>query len=425
MSSLCIHVLNVGQGDCIVLEYTENEDKKIWGVVDCFESGDNTKTSPLKFLKDKKRKVKKLTFVCLTHPDKNHYIGMLEILKYFNEEDRETDEFWDFGLDKEKLELLIGQSKDKESSAELLLLYGFVNEKKPTREMEYRICVREWQHSIQIRNNENFVADVTTSQDLNVSNSLALRPIRIRALSPIPVDIRTYFSSSTKKPKKHQLCVVLVVMFGDKNILLAADAVNWLKILEDWNQYCKAEKINEKFDFIKVSHHGSKHGNYERLWKRFTKKEKTVAIISSGCKRKMPHPDTLEDILLSKVKLYSTNLWDFSKIVSGNSAQEFRRSGCITPKMLERLRDVFSPKRKKRLKDCADYCRHHLQEFLKEGRISQAYFKGLTNLLDEQIKTPSPYSPRYHGNCSITFSDGSDCKVVTQSRKPHISFCDE
>lgn len=390
MCSLTIHTFNVGQGDCIVLEYKEDEDKKIWGVVDCFESGDDTKTSPLEFLKDKERKIKRLEFVCLTHPDKDHYVGMLEILNYFNTGDRKIDKFWDYDLDKKRLEFLKDKSKDKKASDELSLLYEFVEEKDRKKEMVHDFCVRHSEPPIE--------------------------GITIRALSPIPKEIEKYYGSSAEKPDKHKLCIVLVIMLKEKNILLGSDASTWIDILDGWLEYCRVkQRKNVKFDFVKVSHHGSKYVDYGELWKEYIKEDKTVAVISTGCKRALPHPDVLRTILSHKVRLYSTNLWDFSKVVSRGSAEDFLKDGCLTSEMLEEW--------KRQYKSISDKKRD-LQKRFQDRLISPTVYNGLRDLLEKWAhRILSPCQPYYHGNCAIRFSDGDDCEVGTQSGKPHISFC--
>jgi beta-lactamase superfamily II metal-dependent hydrolase len=415
MFSLHIHVLNVGQGDTLVIEFTEN-DKKIWGLVDCYESGDETKTSPSAFLKNLERKIKELAFVCLTHGDVDHCQGMLEILKYFNKSGRKIREFWDSGLDKEKLEFLTGRSKKDKKCRELVELYKFVHGEKRGRrierkhDMEYCHIVREWHHFVEIENNNSLPINGTIHQDVDVSNSNFDRLI-IRAFAPDPEGNIEYIRSlgEGKKPKKNILSPALVVMFGDKNILLGGDAIEWHEILEGWKRYCRSEKRTQYFDFIKVSHHGSKNVKYERLWEDFTKKEKTVAVISAGCKGSMPHPDILNAIISAcNVKLYCTNLWDFSEISSGISRQNFLEQGCIESGMLKRL--------KVRLK-----ARSQLSTFLTKGRISHSVFKGLSYFLKEKVP---PVFPHYHGDCEIIVPASGDCEVKCQNKeKPPLSFC--
>ena len=389
MSSICIHVLNVGQGDSIVLDFTATRGKTMWGLIDCYETKNRTRTSPFEFLK--KRKV--AAFVCLTHPHLDHYRGMLRILEHFSRDDRRIEEFWHFGLDTDVLEFLGGRSNKKKRHGELRRLNAFLFRKKPERKVNYDYFSKNWQRSLGSKRGSMTIKALSLISDNIVE------------------DLRK--SEGTTRARKNRLSVALAIMFRNKNILLGADidAYCWHEIMDQWRQYCNSTGRNRKFDFIKVSHHGSKDGNVEELWKNLSKGDKTVAVISTGCKGEMPHPETLETILRNGVKLYSTNLWDFSAIApSGRSARNFQQRGCITRTALKELSGLFEAK-------------HCLEELRKERLISSNVFKVLMVQLQKQLQSLAPCHPYYHGTCSMTLIESGACEVVTQSGKPPISMC--
>lgn len=350
MSSFCIHVLNVGHGDSIILELPDNN----WGVVDCFKTNTHTESPALSFLKD--RNPKNLKFVCLTHPHYDHYCGMLEMLEYFSSGGRGIEYFLDSGINAKRLQYYKQRFGAKENK-ELLLLYNFIQEKvNKDRTIKYLIA-----------------GEKTLCLDLGL--------IKINSYAPISSDILKYFEKwgKDKTIDENLLSVVLVITFRDTNIVLGADTKSWEEILKAWKQDCKSTNRKPKFHFVKVSHHGSKYGNHVGLWKSFTKRGKSVAVISTGSKYNFPHKETITSIISSKVKLYSTNFRDFSKLGPRDSLEEYQEKGYVSQSLLEALVASTLP------------------------------------VEDFEVIAP------YHGDCSITIEDNCKCSVLPEINRPPIS----
>jgi beta-lactamase superfamily II metal-dependent hydrolase len=351
MSSFCIHVLNVGHGDTIILELPDNN----WGLIDCFKTNAEVEPPALTFLKT--RNVKKLKFVCLTHPHYDHYHGMLDILEYFSAAERGIECFWDFGIDKEKLKYFKSRFGSEQEYRELLALYGFILKKVTEDErIRYRILGKK-------------------------TDCLHIGTLRIKSYAPISSDITRYFRKwgKDKTTDENLLSVVLVITFDDANIVLGADTKSWQEILKDWKKDCEQAKRKHKFHFVKVSHHGSREGNDDSLWKSFAIRGKSIAVISTGCKYGSPHKETITSIISSKAKLYSTNFRDFSKAITGDSLVEYQEKGFIGQSLLEALEASTLP------------------------------------VEDFEIIAP------YHGNCSITIEDNCKCSVFPEINRPPIS----
>lgn len=77
---LSIFVLNVGHGSSIVLEHADQNGDKYFGLIDCNNSGDGP---PRALEKLHTLGAKKLAFVALTHPHKDHFRGLSEIITAF------------------------------------------------------------------------------------------------------------------------------------------------------------------------------------------------------------------------------------------------------------------------------------------------------------------------------------------------------
>lgn len=351
MPSFCIHVLNVSHGDSIILELPDNN----WGVVDCFKTSDEVEPPALSFLKA--RNVTKLKFVCLTHPHYDHFHGMLDILKYYSSAERGIEYFWDFGIDTKKLRYFKTRFGSEQEYRELLTLYAFILKKvTEDKRIEYRILGEK-------------------------TDCLDIGSLKIKSYAPISNDILIYFEKwgKDKRIDENLLSIVLVITYGDTSAVLGADTKSWEEILKVWSGDCRDTKRKLKFHFVKVSHHGSKYGNHEGLWKSFTERGKSAAVISTGCKYGSPHKETITSIISSKVRLYSTNFRDFSKPVPYDSLEEYQEKGFISDSLLEALDTSTLP------------------------------------VEDFEIIAP------YHGNCSIAVEDNGECKVLPEIDRPPIT----
>lgn len=91
---LVIHVLNVGFGDNILLEFpVDDSGKRSYGLVDCYNSK-KTKAY-IKKLIQKRSGQSQLKFVCATHPHLDHIKGIESIL---TDATYRPEEFWESGF---------------------------------------------------------------------------------------------------------------------------------------------------------------------------------------------------------------------------------------------------------------------------------------------------------------------------------------
>jgi beta-lactamase superfamily II metal-dependent hydrolase len=93
---LVIHVLNVGQGDTIVLELPapKKGGRRRLGVVDCY-NGAKTRKYLKRICEVRPNVSTKLAFICATHPHFDHIAGIPALLE---DDDLLPDEFWDSGF---------------------------------------------------------------------------------------------------------------------------------------------------------------------------------------------------------------------------------------------------------------------------------------------------------------------------------------
>ena len=106
-------------------------------------------------------------------------------------------------------------------------------------------------------------------------------------------------------PDKNLLSIIIGVKSESSNLLLCSDATkfNIDYSLGKWQQL----NAGYKFDFIKVSHHGSFSNHHIGLYKSFSNPSKSFACISAGNLYKLPNKKVVEDIVSRKILVYATN----------------------------------------------------------------------------------------------------------------------
>lgn len=92
--NLSVIVLNVGDGDAILIKFPtefDNEGTKKVAVVDCY-NGDKAISALEKLNPDK------IEFICATHPHSDHTLGLAKLIKWCLTKEIEIKEFWDSGF---------------------------------------------------------------------------------------------------------------------------------------------------------------------------------------------------------------------------------------------------------------------------------------------------------------------------------------
>jgi len=90
-SQMRVVVFDVGQGDCVLLGFPGNG----WGLVDCHRKSGESEPPVVRYMRD--NNITDLEFICLTHPDYDHFKGMVDVIDYVVESGGHVKRFWMFG----------------------------------------------------------------------------------------------------------------------------------------------------------------------------------------------------------------------------------------------------------------------------------------------------------------------------------------
>jgi beta-lactamase superfamily II metal-dependent hydrolase len=221
--SLRVHVLNVGDGDSIIVEFPEVNGNRRYGVVDCSNA-----TKTIDYLK--KLGVKELEFVCATHPHYDHIRGMPKLLSTFQ---GAIHEFWDSGF---RHTSLTHERVITNVEADTNIRFSRVTSGTEKMCNGVKVCVMA--PSIALRNRYD-------TWGININNASIVIKLE-------------YLYGTAKKAGI---------------ILLGADAQfdSWSKVVEEFPAWEKTENPDQRIQVgqgqnplncqvLKVSHHGSKHG---------------------------------------------------------------------------------------------------------------------------------------------------------------------
>lgn len=219
---LRVHVLNVGDGDSMIIEFPDVGGHK-FAVVDCYKYG---KT------KDYLDKLgaSELEFVCATHPHYDHIRGLPNLLENYRGHIRE---FWDSGF--RHTSLTHGRIVD------LIQADAGIRFMRVTSgyEREFNgVKVTVLAPSISLRNRYD-------TYGVNINNASIVLKLE-------------YQDPDKKRPS-------VIILGGD------AQFDSWAKVLEEFPHYVRTENPEQKIRYtesfnplncqvLKVAHHGSKHG---------------------------------------------------------------------------------------------------------------------------------------------------------------------
>lgn len=315
---LNFHVLNVGNGDCIVVEHKKG-DERFFGLVDSFSPKTKQPSKGLEKLKE--LGAESLSFVCLTHPHRDHYRGMLSVLKHYQ---GKIDQFFVFpageylgsklkDLAAKYVEVVEAQD-DCELTADIFEFLGIL--KFLDQDIDH-------ERVQQCSGPENKIP-VLGFSDVEVTAVLPFLNFKGSYMQRIRKNDPTIFESEDE----NHLSVVLQFTYAGMKVVLGADASR-----PCWNERRRWERTRGLAKLRSVSaklpHHGSKYDcNDEVLEVIFSEDQKIrrTALISANGKTH-PSSEVLESLERQGIEPYCTNLHE----VCGATVTEMVKDSEIDP----------------------------------------------------------------------------------------------
>jgi competence protein ComEC len=267
-------VLNVGDGDGIVIQFPEVDGSRKYAVVDCYKS---SKMLPyLGKLKDDME----LEFVCATHPHYDHIAGMPKLLDEYR---GRIGEFWDSGFRHTLVTYDRMMSRIENDPG--------INYMRVVSGMERHINdvkVSVLAPSINLRNRYD-------TWGVNINNASII--LKLEYLDPKA-------GSEDSKPS-------VIILGGD------AQFESWAKVLEEYPHYQETKNPNQRIKMekpfnplncqvLKVAHHGSKHGTALEYVETLNP-EHAIVSCSNSSRYGFPHEITLLSLMDEKSKIYFTD----------------------------------------------------------------------------------------------------------------------
>ena len=259
---------DVGQGDSILLEWEEDGAHKI-GIIDCNLKG---RLNPvLKHIRDAKYKI--IEFIILSHPHRDHYSGMLQLLKY---------------CEKEKIVI--------KALAHTLMLAGntkfwkyFEVASSDTRQLSK--LIRKWKE-LRIQGIISQMVALIDGKPFRISQKLTLE-----CLSPSHNDAEIYqtivqndadVNTKAASQAANHLSTVFKMQFSDCSVLFTSDAESSaLEGIIEREIDCLEETV---FHLCQLPHHGSNNNHYPGFWNLIKTAEVKHAIVSAGEHKSYDHP---------------------------------------------------------------------------------------------------------------------------------------
>lgn len=220
--TLKIYTINYkSEGESIIFLIEDDNGPLFCGVVDCFEYKKKNKTIELL----KQKGVKRIDFLCWTHTDKDHSIGIDKIVKKYVTKDTLVilPEYIDCREDE-----FINYNKRIKAT------FALINDLILDRKVIFNSGSRN---------------KILLKKDL--TNGLTTLPISITSLSPDSAIVRRRVLKE-KYYHKNDFSVALKIEIGNRILLLTSD-------IEDiTSQQIESYSIPNRIDFLKIPHHSSK-----------------------------------------------------------------------------------------------------------------------------------------------------------------------
>lgn len=275
---------DVGQGDSIIIEMNRDDGYNL-GIIDCKK--DNGENPVVQYLKD--NDIKSILFVILSHPHKDHYSGLLELLEFCQEKNVNIKYF--------------------AHTAYVLPVYFKWFEVGDDATYLAKILAK----SIELHNNKiiKYTGYATKDWTLPLGEDSDMI-----SLSPSDEEFKRYYRQvklhkgiDPKKCRKaaNLFSTVLKITHKDSYILLTSDAEK--TTFERLHTNCMDDYLDGKLVLCQIPHHGSFKNHYSHFWHNLNRTINCPAVVSAGEHGSYNHPEiqVIESFDKMNYKIHSTN----------------------------------------------------------------------------------------------------------------------
>jgi len=278
-----LHVFACGHGDTLLLRLPGNR----WALVDCFLPSRAVRARFFEFVAV--HGIERLDYVFQTHPDYDHFFGMTHVLDYFTRDGRSLGYWCDGGLNGQRVQSLLWPDS--------------ISQKHYAR-LQRRLDDLDEHDLIRFVELNDRVEPTSAEGHDGRADLFPIGPSARTKRRILRGDLQRLEGDPRARLEANALSVVLVLAVSENdehwNILLAADAGadELVGALESWEQRAQTIAGSERFDAIKVPHHGSLASHTERLCRaKRADREIRFAVVSAGTRAKLPDRHVLCDYL--------------------------------------------------------------------------------------------------------------------------------
>jgi beta-lactamase superfamily II metal-dependent hydrolase len=281
---------NVGQGDCIIVEWRNNENEIELGLIDCNSCCQNSKAVMADIKACITTQSKKIRFLVLSHPHHDHFSGLNEILDYCEQENITIQHIYHTSLfNKEYLNQILSPVNTPTND---VILGTYVN---PNEKIALGLLFNKF---IALQKKGTKLESISANKRLTARNSTGLQ---IECIAPTSKSLEHYIKKTFSKgvdttirgmnnPDANLLSTILLLSTSKWQVILTSDAYKdtFAQILEEDTLTLNDDR---PVYVLQVPHHGSQTNHYPIFWsKSYVNKTLTNTVISVGNKNKYRHP---------------------------------------------------------------------------------------------------------------------------------------
>jgi beta-lactamase superfamily II metal-dependent hydrolase len=324
---LTFHVLNVGHGSSVVVDF-EGPAGRAFGVVDTNAAADQT---PRAIGKLRALGAKELAFLCITHPHKDHFSGAFRIIQEFK---GRIHQFYscpmgDFLLKRERLKLFASKLAKlvnitdsetvRRAAYEFLQILKWADEGARTQQFEWHEC-----------SGDNF--GIAPPGFSSVEISTILPPSKAKGAYVQLIENEDASVLGTQG--ENEISLALQFTFSGVTVVLGGDGS-----ADNWAARRRYERNKQKgiaASIVNLPHHGSKYDCLPDVLTQLFISTGDRAAVTSANGMSHPHVEVIELLEQKQIKPYCTNLIP----ACGANAQTLLTLPAIDPQLARWIREV-------------------------------------------------------------------------------------